>query len=461
MARWFQVTGAALVLTLLAPRVEAMDAALTLSSDSTCLEVGQQLVVTVSMSSAPITVCVGQFFLAYDADALDYVGMVPAPGTPFTLPFGPTVNEPAGFIDYAFAPPFGSCNGATSGPAEIAVITFNVLGACSPRLRFRPHDPPAKLADSEPQTVYPHLIDLPYITVDEGLPPALLCPADMLLTSEIGTAHAIATWFDPMDACGVAPPESACAPASGSTFPIGTTQVTCQAEGPCGATECRFDVEVMPPAGPPFIVHGLGREGQTRPFSGHIDPRAESTNGLDPDMGLDAVEVLFSEPVRAVGGATLSAASFAVSTTGGAAPSIAGVDASANPRVIVHFAPNVPPPLREWTTIIALVEDLNAEVIDSSGADLGPGVLEPDRIDVAFLPCDVDGNGRVQPADLIRFRQMYAGDPPERGIVTDYLDMNRGGTVTPADLIRLRQLLAGTLPATRAWLGADLINDQP
>lgn len=221
-----------------------------------------------------------------------------------------------------------------------------------------------------------------------------------------------------------------------------------------------FDVEVVPPAGPPYIVHGLGREGETRPFTGYVDPRSESSNGVDWNMGIDEIELLFSEPVRALGGGPWDVTSFMVHTTGGRAPTIVEVDSSANPLVVIRFDPDTPPPLQEWTTVVAQVEDLTGDPM-VAGANMGPGVGEPDRVDFAFLPGNVDGNGQVQPVDLIRFRQLYAGAVPAMGVVADYVDMNRGGTVAPTDLIRMRQLLAGTAPATRVWLVVSMNHSQP
>ena len=46
--------------------------------------------------------------------------------------------------------------------------------------------------------------------------------------------------------------------------------------------------------------------------------------------------------------------------------------------------------------------------IDNRG-DLGPGMNESDRVDIGFLPDDIDQNGIVQPLDLLRFRQLLTG----------------------------------------------------
>ncbi len=209
----------------------------------------------------------------------------------------------------------------------------------------------------------------------------------------------------------------------------------------------------------PSVVHGNGRPSETRPFSGYTDPRAESTTGENPDLGINEVFIRFSEPVRAVGGGPLVPQSFIVSSTGGEAPKIADVDMTKNPLIKVTLAS--PPPLMEWTTITAVVEDMCGDAIESLG-DLGPGIEEPDRIDFLFLPCDVDQNGQVGPFDLLRFRQIVNGIyVPTHGTLEDYADTNRTGEITPFDLLMYRQLINGTIPATRPWAGETANHAQP
>ncbi len=209
----------------------------------------------------------------------------------------------------------------------------------------------------------------------------------------------------------------------------------------------------------PTVMHGLGLTGDTRPFTGYVDPRAESTTGEFANLGLDEVVFVFDEPVRAVGGGALSPASFVVNTTGGEPTSIVAVDDTANPIVALTLAS--PPPLSEWTTITAVVEDLCGNPIESLG-NLGPGIEEPDRIDFLFLPGDVDQSSRVDPFDLLRFRQIVADAfTPALGVPEDFVDLNRTGEVTPFDLLMFRQLIAGQLPATRPWSGETANHPQP
>ncbi|NOT00652.1 MAG: family 16 glycosylhydrolase [Phycisphaerales bacterium] len=226
----------------------------------------------------------------------------------------------------------------------------------------------------------------------------------------------------------------------------------------CVATVgCQF---VPHDAIPPIIVHYAGHEGSTRPCSGYIDPRIESSNGMALDRGVTSVDIHFSGPVYNVCGGAVDATSFVVTETGaGAQPEVLGVmklnDTSYRltlTRVIT---------LQEWTTIRAAVEDECGNPILNTGPG-GPND-EPDRVDVARLPGDVDQNAAVQPVDLIRFRQGCAGgflascEP-----MSYYFDIDRNEVpCQPVDLIRLRQIFAGTPPATRPWLGKTMNSARP
>lgn len=207
----------------------------------------------------------------------------------------------------------------------------------------------------------------------------------------------------------------------------------------------------------PFVVHDDGVS--TTPFSGYVDPRAESSNGVDLDLGIDAVTVTFSELVRNVGGAELDETAFSLVSTGGAVPNVFSVFTVANPRILVLFDGNLTP--GSWYTLIAEVEDTSSNVIDSVG-NQGPGIDEPDRVDIAMLPADVDQSGFVSPVDLLRMRQYLLGvlEPPQ-GIVEDYADIDRNGFLEPLDLLRFRQLVTGAGFATQSWVGETLDATRP
>jgi metallopeptidase family M12-like protein/dockerin type I repeat protein len=223
----------------------------------------------------------------------------------------------------------------------------------------------------------------------------------------------------------------------------------------CGVLDCEAGDVIAPE-----IVHAAGLVGQTRPYSGYIDPRIESSDGAQLDRGVTALSLLFSEPVVAVGGGALTADSFEVRETGGGvAPSIVGVDNSAMPLVVLTL--DRPITLREYTTVQAMVEDLSGNVIVDNG-DEGADVDETDRVDVAFLPGDIDQNGSVTPFDLLTFRQLVNGGLVlDQGESEDFVDTNRDGALTPFDLLTYRQLVNGTTPATEVWSGESLNNPRP
>jgi hypothetical protein len=211
----------------------------------------------------------------------------------------------------------------------------------------------------------------------------------------------------------------------------------------------------------PEVVHGLaGTSFDDHSFGGYIDPRRETSDGVSVNQGIDEVVIGFNEPVVAVGGGPITAASFSVNETGGgAAPSITGVDVLDDQTVRVSFDRIIT--LQEWTTVIASVEDLNGNVM-VNGGDQGPGVDETDRVDIGFLPTNVDQNTTVTPFDLLTFRQYVNGSSsPAQGVVADFADIDRNGATTPFDLLALRQLINGTGPVLQPWNGESMNNPRP
>jgi len=80
------------------------------------------------------------------------------------------------------------------------------------------------------------------VTVLSGVPPSIACPADMIVAAT-GSGASV-TFTAPVVTGGVLVDVS---PPSGSTFPIGTTQVTCTATNVCGVSTCSFRVTVANP----------------------------------------------------------------------------------------------------------------------------------------------------------------------------------------------------------------------
>ena len=218
---------------------------------------------------------------------------------------------------------------------------------------------------------------------------------------------------------------------------------------------------------PPEIVHAEALPGETTPCTGYIDPRLESDNGVDVNKGLTEVVFVFTEPVQKVGGGTLDAANFTVTQTGaGTPPTVTGV--STTDDITFTLTLSGLPTLQEWTKITAVsVEDVVAASCSAnplrSVGDQGPGVPEPDRIDIAFLPGDMNQDGQVASQDLIDLRDYLTADSFHNACDDGlYFDTDRDGVYPePQDLIRFRQSLSGEAPATGSWDGASVNNVQP
>ncbi len=212
----------------------------------------------------------------------------------------------------------------------------------------------------------------------------------------------------------------------------------------------------------PFVVHGASAA--TSPCTGYIDPRIESDNGVDANLGVSEVTFVFSEPVYKLDGLPVDppdATSFTVTETGGGPPPVVvGVLQADATTCTVQLDRIVT--LNEWTTIVAQVQDAGGNPIAGSG-DQGEGVAEPDRVDIGRLPGDINQDGLVSPQDLINLRQFLAAGTFHNDCEDElYFDIDRDGVMPePQDLLRFRQLLGGTAPATRPWALQELNAPQP
>lgn len=90
-------------------------------------------------------------------------------------------------------------------------------------------------------------------------PPSLTCPAPVQAISHNGSAPTV-TYDTPVGQGGEAPVNTTCTPASGGTFALGTTMVTCTATDALGqSTSCTFGVSVSPVprlVGTKFVAFG-------------------------------------------------------------------------------------------------------------------------------------------------------------------------------------------------------------
>jgi hypothetical protein len=114
------------------------------------------------------------------------------------------------------------------------------------------------------------------VTVKDLAPPVITCPSVPVLACVAGGAPAS---FAPtaQDACGAV--STTCAPASGASFPLGTTRALCTATDTAGnRASCAFDVTVQddaPPVltllGPDTVTLGCGVASYTEPGYSALD----------------------------------------------------------------------------------------------------------------------------------------------------------------------------------------------
>ena len=132
------------------------------------------------------------------------------------------------------------------------------------------------------------------VTVVDTTPPVLaMMPTDRSVTTT-DAAGAVVTFIDPTAADVVdADPSVACAPVSGSAFPIGTTPVTCTATDANGnASVGSFDVTVdlvAPAPGPARAPAGWSRSpGRAAHSTRTAAGRSRSRCGSSSMVGSDA-----------------------------------------------------------------------------------------------------------------------------------------------------------------------------
>ncbi|MCH7526738.1 MAG: PQQ-dependent sugar dehydrogenase, partial [Planctomycetes bacterium] len=175
------------------------------------------------------------------------------------------------------------------------------------------------------------------------------------------------------------------------------------------------------PSEPICIVHGDPNWDRDDPntwtsfedwaFSGYVDPKVESTDGENHNLGIIEITVVFNtEPFGGPNGEDVTPLNVTVEVTGGTPPTVINVSKNGN-ALTVEFDPETLPPLQEWTTLdFDVFDDDGIEIVDSGNE--GEGVDECARLDVATLPSDVNNDGSTQPLDLSReIASFGAGDP--------------------------------------------------
>lgn len=258
---------------------------------------------------------------------------------------------------------------------------------------------------------------------------------------------------------------------SNGGLPVGAC---CSVDGACtddvGLLDCLFDGGLPMPfascddnvcelLSAPQIVHGSGAIGETHPCSGFIDPRTDTMmEGDDPvAVGLLSADVRFNMPVYGDQFlAEVSPANFALaSELEQSNVNIVSVTMLDNDPSYYRVEWDQPLSAGQWSTLTANVYNAIGQSIDTLG-NVGSSGNEPDRIDIGFLPGDIDQNGEVNPLDLFRFRQLINGtETVECGELADYLDFNYDGAVSPSDLWVFRQMLQDQSQT------GESISDQP
>ena len=246
---------------------------ITLNSADSCVNAGEQLVVTIDMTGASAPIVGGQFFMVYDDSVLDFVSAEPGDAAmsdssnPFEVEVFEVVDEPNGLIDYAVGVPFPPGSGTTNN-VTMARLRFDVVagaGACNVAslVAFRPHAPPTRLTDEsdvEYSVAMGNLAtnNLAAITVD-GAAPVVTCPGNASITPPAGSCSATYAWpaAAANDNCDgnlsmsvvydidLGDNGSVDATQSGTSysFPPGVHRVTARATDACGnAGSCSFTV---------------------------------------------------------------------------------------------------------------------------------------------------------------------------------------------------------------------------
>lgn len=194
---------------------------------------------------------------------------------------------------------------------------------------------------------------------------------------------------------------------------------------------------------PAFVAGAEGISFNDRAFDGFVDARAESSNGVDVDLGLSTFTLEFTTALENIDGSPLSAAAFTVTDTGGSPPGIANVTTADGQTVTLELTDHIT--LQQRTTIAV-----------SARAVCNPDALLNDSIVIGYLPTNVNQDDCVSPFDLLQFRQYVNGAVPPVGVVLDYIDIDRNEVVSPFDLLAFRQLINGGGNATQTWAGQCL-----
>ena len=236
-----------------ARRVEgAQTGSLILSTASACPDdaspaSGYQVAVPVNMTLDGLAMGYAAFVqysmgtLTYRPDLSSYTAGA------FTAHISSIVQADDGRIELDGNTGFGSLG--TAADAQLATLVFNVNAPCSTGVPVFFEVGGAFPSELSYQGVplVTTLVNPSAFTLDDTAPTLIGCPSNMTKNADAGSCTgAVVTYTSPTatDNCD-ATPTVVCVPASGSTFPVGTTPVICTATDDCGnSSMCSFNVTV-------------------------------------------------------------------------------------------------------------------------------------------------------------------------------------------------------------------------
>jgi hypothetical protein len=96
------------------------------------------------------------------------------------------------------------------------------------------------------------IIDIGAYEADPGMPPMIVCPADIVVSNAPGLCGAVVNYS--LSVTGVPAPVVTASLPSGSFFPVGTNLVFCEASNALGTVSCSFTVTVLDVEPPAIIV---------------------------------------------------------------------------------------------------------------------------------------------------------------------------------------------------------------
>lgn len=166
---------------------------ISLSADA-CYKVNDTITVLIEKSATGTAAAGGQFFLAYDATKLQYLGSAVG-DAPYTLPVF-SASGP-GTVDFAVGD--ASFGPGTTAPAVMARISFKALAEIcegSDLVTFRTHTPPTRLTDSAGAAIPAVLNNLGAVTIDSTAP-VITCPPNITVNAFAGGCSALVNLSDP------------------------------------------------------------------------------------------------------------------------------------------------------------------------------------------------------------------------------------------------------------------------